>query len=108
MRSGRLRKLADIEAKVVTSKDSYGEDVYSWQRMAQAYVGIEASHGWEGESSGAEMSQVTHKIFLRAVPVPLRPKMRVVYDGRIFDLKTVLDKKGRDREFECMAVENTS
>lgn len=105
MRSGRLRHLATIEEKQVI-KNSFGEEEVTWVQFSQAWVEIEGVTGAEYVASSAEQSGITNKIEMRRLE-SLKPAMRITYRGRIFDVLSVLDKYGTDRDIQVMCSERT-
>jgi SPP1 family predicted phage head-tail adaptor len=104
MKAGRLRHLVCIETPV-ESANEYGEPIKQWKSLCKAWAGIEPLKGNEKFSAMQVSSEVDNRIVIRWTPEAdkITTKDRVVFGGKIYDIKDVLNIDERDREINIMA-----
>lgn len=103
MRAGDLRHRVTIQEKQVT-KNSYGEEVITWQDVATVWAAVEPLRGREFLEAQRAGAEVTTRIRIRHRD-GIRPEMRVVQGNHTYDIKAVLDVGGRGRELHLMCRE---
>ncbi len=107
MRAGRLRHRVQVQSLVV-SQDGYGEPVETWGTAATVWAEMTPSLRATREAfatvSEQRSARTTYQCRLRH-PVPglgaggLTPKeTRVVWQGRVFEVESVMDPDGRGCE----------
>lgn len=105
MQAGHLRHRVVIEEQSVARADDGGE-VVSWESLATVWAAVEPLAGREFFSAEQFQSELSHRVRLRyRADVSFTPKMRVAWDGRTFDVESVLDVGGRRRELHLMCME---
>lgn len=104
MRAGRLRHKIEIQHSVET-QDSIGAVVNNWQTFTQTRASYEPKTGKEAYAAMQEHAE-TSAVFRLRFRKGITAKMRLIYDGRIFDIESVVDMYGRGRELQLMCVEN--
>jgi SPP1 family predicted phage head-tail adaptor len=109
MRAGRLRQRVTVQEKSVT-KNAYGEEIITWEDYHTAWAAVEPVRGqefYEMEMAGADVST---RIVLRwpGDGLSITPAMRVSYDGRYYDIETVIHVDERHRELHLMCREIVS
>jgi SPP1 family predicted phage head-tail adaptor len=105
MRAGQLRHRITIE-QASDARDEYGEPVQSWTTYAQAWAAVEPISGREYWSANQDVAKANYRIRLRHDPaLAITTAMRVLFDGRTFDIEAVLNIGERGRELQMMCVE---
>lgn len=84
---GELRHLIIIQ-KPIESKDSDGALLQAWVTYAQAYAKVDPYGGGEKWADASLASTNMHKFTIRYV-AGIHPRMRISWDGRIFDIQNV-------------------
>lgn len=103
MRAGRLRHLVEIQALVPT-KDAAGGVVKAWAPFAtEVWADVAYLNGLEAVRADAPSAMVRASILIRALP-GVDASMRVLHDGKTFDIKTVLPDR-TSRQFVYLACE---
>jgi len=104
MRAGRLRHKIEIQRPVETD-GSMGSVVSSWQTFTQCRASYEPKTAKETYQANQDFAQSEAMFRTRFVP-GVTPKMRLIFDGRTFDILGVIDVYGRGREMQIMCKEN--
>ena len=83
MRAGKLRHQITIE-QVAETQNDFGEILSSWSTFASPRAAIK----WlgAGESNGDQVNASNRVEFTIRYQTGITQKMRVVYDGRTFDI----------------------
>lgn len=103
MNIGDLRHRITIQ-QPVESSNTFGEVEKTWQDVATVWASIEPLRGREYFDSQQINAEVTTRIRIRYRP-GIKPKMRVVYGERIFDIQSVIDVEERHKEIHLMCKE---
>jgi len=103
MRIGKLRHYISIQDRTET-KNEFGEAEYNWNDFAKAYAEIKPVTAKEYFAAQGEVAQVTHRIVMR-YKSGVKPKMRILFKDRVFDIKAVRDYFEKNRVLEIMAQE---
>jgi len=95
MLAQRLRHRGDIQAPTVTQDPATGAVATSWATVRTGAEPLIAAEivplsGREFLSAQAIQAGVTTRITVRWRPVPVRPAMRFVHQGDVYDIKAVL------------------
>lgn len=72
------------------SKDSFGQESTNWTDYLTCWARIEPLSGRELIAAQAQQAETTHEIVIRYRP-GIVPAMRAVYQGRIFNVLSVID-----------------
>lgn len=103
---GRYRHRVALQARA-TTKDSAGQQTNTYTTQATAWASVTPIRGREFFSASGEKSNITHRISMRArSDVALKPRDRILFGARIFDVESVLDINERGREWQFMVIED--
>ncbi len=103
MRAGRLKHRVTIQ-RPAKSRDEYGEEIETFESMAVVWAGIEPVSGTENIHAGQETSLTTYNIIMRYISIT--PHDRIMYSGRVFTIKSILNFSEIDKQIKILAVEN--
>lgn len=106
MLAQRLRHTVTIQQNTSTT-NAYGEAVAGWVDVATVRAGVEPVSGKEAIAAGANLAEQTTRIVMRWRS-GITPQMRVVYDGRYFDIRQVINANETDRTLELLCVEGVN
>lgn len=107
MRAGILRHRVSIEA-YGTALDSWGQPVEAWAailtNLPAEVRDIRGREFWSGGQTPA--GEVTTRVRIRyRDDVDLTRQMRVVHQGRVLPVETILDPDGKRTELHLMCQE---
>lgn len=103
MRAGKLQHRVVIE-QATTTKSATGAPVVTWAEYKQVWAEARPMSGDEVLRSVAEVAQGT-TIFSIRYRRAVNPKMRLLWQDRVFDIQQVIDVGGRGREMELLGTE---
>jgi SPP1 family predicted phage head-tail adaptor len=103
LRSGDLRRRVTVQQRTV-SVDTFGQQAVSWSSFLECWADIQPSSGRELIAAQAQQSEVTHQVVIRYRSGVL-PAMRVLYQGRVFDIQSVIDVDTQHRRLALMCSE---
>ena len=103
MRAGRLRHRITIQ-NPTKQRNQVGETVLAWKDLATVWAAVEPVSGKEFFAAKQVIAEVTHKIRTRYRP-GISPQSRVLFNGRTFEVNSVINRDERNRELEIMATE---
>jgi SPP1 family predicted phage head-tail adaptor len=101
--SSKLRNSIAIQRETSTT-DSVGGLVNTWATLTTVYAYIKPVSGSESVYSSRIDSSITHKIYIRYLAT-VSPKQRVNYNGRLMNIKSVLNLEERNKWLELHCVE---
>lgn len=103
---GDKRHLLTFETRAEVL-DTFGEAAFSYTELARVWGKLEAVSARERFDSQQTKAEVSHRITVRygAAYAGLRAEDRITLDGRVFDIVTPMDRDGRSREIEILALE---
>jgi SPP1 family predicted phage head-tail adaptor len=103
MQAGQLRKRVTIQQRSQT-QDEYGQPLLTWSDVATVYAAIEPMNGRELIAAEAVNSDVTHNVTMR-YRAGITAAMRLNYQGRLFNIHTILDENERHRMLTLICSE---
>lgn len=104
MRAGELRRRVTIQQRV-TTQDTFGGQSQTWTDFAaNVPAAIDPLSGRELMTAQATQSEVSHRITIRYLP-GVTAAMRIVYQGRYFNISAVMNIEERNREMQILASE---
>ena len=106
--SGRRRHLLTLQSSAVaTDAEGYGDEVRSYTNLGTAWGSVEAVNSRERFESAQVKAEVSHRIKIRhsAKFAGLKAEDRIQLGARTFDIVKPMDKTGRSRELEILALE---
>ena len=102
LKSGIMDQKATIETPTESS-NAIGEPTLAWSTFATRWIALLPLSGAERVASLQNEGTVTHRVRLRYTP-GLKPKMRLVSEGRTFQIDSVVER-GRREEHELLVTE---
>ena len=105
MRAGRMRQRITIQ-QTTESRTSSGAVTDSWGTYATVWADVIPVSGKEKFAAQEHHSEVTHRFRIR-YNSGVTTKMRISYDSRIFNIRSVINLDERNRTTEMIAVEET-
>lgn len=89
MRAGSLRRRVTLQSRA-TAHDAYGQQSTSWATVATTWADIQPLSGRELLSAQAQQAETTHKVLIR-YRAGVTSAMRLLYQGRVFNIQSVTD-----------------
>jgi SPP1 family predicted phage head-tail adaptor len=103
IRAGDLRRQITIQQRDATV-DSFKQEVVTWTTFATCWAEIDPMSGRELMAAGAQQFEMTHEITIR-YRAGVTPAMRVLYQGRIFNIVAVIDNDTQHRKLTLVCQE---
>lgn len=104
MKFGRLRHRVRIDEKMAT-RNGFGEEVITWSQVGVFWASVEPLRGREFVEMRQAHADVTTRIRLRVQDMTITPAMLATYDGREFEIESVIEVNERGRELHLMCRE---
>jgi SPP1 family predicted phage head-tail adaptor len=105
MRIGELRKQVALQAETPTS-DNAGGYALAWTTLATLWADIAPLNGNEVFAAQHLEGHVTHRVTLRyRSDVMITSEMRILYNNRAFNIRSVLNTDERNRWLELLVEE---
>lgn len=102
LHSGVMDQKATIETPT-EGTNSIGEPTFTYSTFATRWIALLPLSGAERVASMQNEGTVTHRVRMRYT-AGLKPKMRLVSDGRTFEIDSVVER-GRREEHELLVTE---
>lgn len=103
MLAQQLRHVITIEQRG-SGETGYGEPPVTWSAFASnVRASVEPVAGREALAAAANQAALVTRIVLRYI-AGVTPQMRVVFDGRNYDIQSVVDVGERRRVLELICV----
>ncbi len=102
LKSGLMDQKATIETPT-EGTNSIGEPTFTYSTFATRWLALLPLSGAERVASLQNEGTVTHRVRMRYTS-GLKPKMRLVSDGRTFEIDSVVER-GRREEHELLVTE---
>lgn len=102
LKSGLMDQKATIETPT-EGTNSIGEPTLTWSTFATRWIALLPLSGAERVASLQNEGTVTHRVRMRYT-AGLKPKMRLVSEGRTFEIDSVVER-GRREEHELLVTE---
>ncbi len=111
LRAGDLNRPILIQSRA-TGQDTFGGQLLTWADVKTVYAKIESLTANEKNVSQAIYADVSHRITIRFDSLFADTKTvggyRIVYKGRIFDIKGSMNLNEEDRTIELMVSEGVN
>lgn len=101
--AGRFSHMVTIQ-KPVETKNSLGEVIKTWGMFSLVWAAVEPIRGREYFDAETHQGEVSVRILIRYLS-GVTEKMRVSYDGRLYNIESVIDKRENHRVLELMCSE---
>jgi SPP1 family predicted phage head-tail adaptor len=102
--AGKYRHPVIIQ-KLQTGQDSYGESTENWIDVIKVRAGVYPLSGREYLHTYNIPSDLSHKVQMRYVSTEITPDMRVMFNGRVFRIISVINFQEMNKELEFMCKE---
>lgn len=102
MNAGRLSHRITLQRRA-TTEDALGQPVGAWQDVATVWADAQPIRGREWFQAEAAQSSIDVRFTLRHRR-DVSSGMRVFWNGRPYDIQSVIDVGGDGRTLELMAV----
>ena len=102
--TGDLRRRVTLQQRSSEAANSYGQASTSWTDVVSTWADIQPMNGRELMSAQAQQSEVTHQVEIR-YRTGVLPRMRVVYQSRVFEIQSVIDVGMQHRRLTLMCSE---
>lgn len=96
MRAGTLRKRITIEVATET-KNTFQEPVPTWAEFAQRWARVSYGRGGEQQTDQQRYASILTSFRMRFIE-GVNPKMRIVMDSRVFNIRSVNHVRERRHE----------
>ena len=106
MRTGRLRHRITIE-KQQRAPDGQGGSNTTWETFVTVWADVQPLRGTERLQSQQVEAKTSHKITIRHCP-GLCQSMRINFDGRLFNIRAILNFREIGHFMEIMADEGVA
>jgi len=103
MNIGNLRHRITIQT-LQPIKNNYGEVTNDWVDFKTVWANINPVSGREFFSAETVNSEMTHKVLIRFVK-DIKPKMRVKFGDRFFNIETIINFQERNQYLQLMCKE---
>jgi len=97
----KLDKIVTLQAKTM-STDDYGGPVETWADYARIWAKYRELRGRELFAAQAAQSETTAMFYVRYASY-IVPSMRIIKDGKPYDITAVVDIDGKNVEMEISA-----
>lgn len=112
MRAGPMRQRVTIQTLSETA-DGYGQRIQSWTSSGTFWASVKNLSGREAVNAKQVKADATHQVTMRYVGTlfstpGLQPSMRLVFNGRFFNILFVNNIDERNREYQLLTQEIVS
>ena len=106
MRMGHFRHRVTIQQQGA-GQDAWGAPSAGWSEVVTTWAAIEDQSGADQFSAEHYRADVTHRVRIR-YRSGLSPDMRILYDGREFDILHIVNVYERDRQLHLLCKERVN
>lgn len=103
MKIGQLRHRVTIQKKNGGTNDGGGNITPNWENVATVWAKVEPA-AFEKVQAGQSVQQITHTVTIR-YRADLTATCRLVFNGRILDIKYITNTNERNREMVISCLE---
>jgi len=93
--------------QAVEAQDSHGQAIETWTLFAETWMSIRPLTGREFFAAAQLQGEVTARAYTRYIP-GLVPKMRIVHDGKVWNIRYVFDLELRNIAMELLLTEGVN
>lgn len=106
MNPGQFRYKVTL-MKLVTTQDEIGNIIEEWQPIRTCWAAIKTVKGQEYFSAAAVQAERTYRFIVRYTP-NINETMKINYNGRLFDIQSVLNDDEEKRTLTIIATERVT
>ena len=99
---GKLRHRISILYKDTGARDADGYPVEEWRELFKTWASFEAISGREYFAAAAVQAEQQVRFTMR-YRAEITTDKRILFDGKEYDIKAVIDKDGRKEYLQVMA-----
>lgn len=103
MRGGHLRHSVTLQERT-TDQDETGAQIETWADVATVWGAVEPLSGRELFTAQQVKAEVTAQITIR-YRSGISATMRIVFEGRLYNILAVIDPEERHRELQLLCSE---
>lgn len=98
MQSGKLRERVTLQSKTVV-RDAFGSEVVTWVISATVWADVRSTDGTEQVESSVDqvVATISHSVLIRYM-AGLSPSMRVVWQGKVLQILSIVENDNRQRQ----------
>ncbi|MGA9851845.1 MAG: phage head closure protein [Gammaproteobacteria bacterium] len=104
--SGEMKRWITVQ-QTASSQNARGEEIPTWTTFACVWAKIVPLSGREFLAAQQVEATLTHTITIRYL-AGLDPTMRIVYNGRYFDINQVININEEDRQMSLLCTERVA
>lgn len=105
MNAGTLKHRVTLQQETKVTDEGGGSTI-TWANVADVWASVEPLSGRELFAAQQVRGTLTHKIIMRYRPdISVNSKMRAVFNGRIFNITTVINSKESNDQLQLLAEE---
>jgi len=105
MESGRLRHRVTLQERS-SSVDGFGQPLDDWADVLTTWATVQPVSGREFQEGVQVEAEITHKVWLRwRAGVAPKPTMRLLFEGRKFEIVSVVNVNERKRMWLLLCKE---
>ena len=101
--AGTLKHTVSVE-RYEESQNDWGEVIKDWVELFTTRASIRPISGSEIAVNHQIVNELTHKVFMR-YREDIRPRDRILFDGRIFNIVSVINHNEENISIELMCKE---
>ena len=103
MNPGKRNHIIIIQAKTpATATDAYGGTTYTWATFATVWAAIMPLRGRDLVAAQAAQNETTVRFNIRWI-TGLTESMRIIYNGKNYDITALIDIDEKHVEYDIMA-----
>ena len=106
MPAGKLRYYIEIQ-QFSSVKNDFGEVTKSWTTFANCWAEVKPIKASEYFTANSENFKVSHRVVIRYIE-GIKPGMRIIHEGRTFEVVGVRDYFERHQYLELMCEEKVN
>lgn len=100
-----MRHVVEVQGKSGTTYDAAGGRVPTWATIATVRAAVRPASTFEAQAFAHLVGGITHVIDMRAGDVAITKAHRLLYDGRILEVRGVMQPDERGRFLRVQAGE---
>ena len=102
MKAGRLRHFVTLQQRSEV-RDAVGGTAPSWSSFADVWAEVKPVSARE-ILAGKVLAEVSHQVTIRFL-VGVKPSFRLIHDGRVLEVQTVINVDERDQLLQLLCRE---
>lgn len=104
MRAGKLKHLVQLQQRSTTRDPNIGSEIVGWADVATVWAGFEPIRGREYYTAKQEHAETVARFTIR-YRSDVVAEMRIVFQGKYYDIEDVINVNGLNVFLELMTRE---